>query len=141
MREWPPQSGDVVLSASDLTRFQVCPHASALDLRSLGGELLAAAEEDDSARLLQEKGNEHERAYLAQLRDAGRSIVTVERESDLDLAVAKTIEALRSGPDIVYQAALRTGAWSGYADFLERVARPSRLGGFSYEVADTKLKR
>lgn len=141
MREWPPQSGDVVLSASDLTRFQACPHASALDLRSLGGKPLAATEEDDSARLLQEKGNEHERAYLAQLRDAGRSIVTVERESDLDLAVAKTIEALRSGPDIVYQAALRTGAWSGYADFLERVPRPSRLGGFSYEVVDTKLKR
>ncbi len=28
-----------------------------------------------------------------------------------------------------------------YADFLERVARPSKLGDFSYEVVDTKLKR
>lgn len=33
------------------------------------------------------------------------------------------------------------GAWGGYSDFLERVERPSDLGGWSYEVVDTKLKR
>ena len=31
--------------------------------------------------------------------------------------------------------------WQGYADFLERIDTPSRLGDFSYEVVDTKLKR
>lgn len=29
--------------------------------------------------------------------------------------------------------------WRGYAEFLERVETPSVLGGWSYEVADTKL--
>jgi uncharacterized protein len=141
MREWPPQSAEVVLSASDLTRFQACAHATALDLRFLRGEPLVPAASDESAELLQAKGNEHEAAFLAGLRSTGRTIATIEREADLDVAVARTVEALHQGPDVIYQAALRSGPWSGYADFLERVERPSRLGEFSYEVVDTKLKR
>ena len=31
--------------------------------------------------------------------------------------------------------------WRGHSDFLHRVERPSALGAFSYEVADTKLAR
>ncbi len=34
-----------------------------------------------------------------------------------------------------------SGNWGGWSDFLERVERPSALGPFSYEVADTKLKQ
>ena len=33
------------------------------------------------------------------------------------------------------------GRWLGYADFLLRVETPSKLGAWSYEVADTKLAR
>lgn len=52
-----------------------------------------------------------------------------------------TRAALKGGKPIIYQAALAGGAWAGYADFLQHVERPSRLGDFSYEVIDTKLKR
>ena len=39
------------------------------------------------------------------------------------------------------QNALLGERWRGHADFLERVDRPSGLGSWSYEVADTKLAR
>lgn len=43
---------------------------------------------------------------------------------------------------MIYQGVLFDGArWRGYSDFLHRVERPSGLGSFSYEVADTKLTR
>ena len=48
----------------------------------------------------------------------------------------------RAGAEVIYQAALADGDWRGYADFLERVPRPSpALGDWSYEVIDTKLAR
>lgn len=53
----------------------------------------------------------------------------------------QTLEAMKAGPDIIFQGALLDGAWGGYSDFLERVERPSSLGAWSYEVVDTKLKR
>src|SRR5690606_34366666 len=52
----------------------------------------------------------------------------------------KTIEAMKAGVDVIYQARLKEeGKWSGWADFLMKVARPSKLGDWSYEVWDTKL--
>ena len=48
---------------------------------------------------------------------------------------------MRGGADVIYQATLFDGRWVGYADFLLRVERPSDLGPWSYEVADTKLAR
>jgi len=49
---------------------------------------------------------------------------------------------MRAGAEVIYQAVLFDGErWRGHADFLERVARPSAVGDWSYEVADTKLAR
>jgi predicted RecB family nuclease len=48
---------------------------------------------------------------------------------------------LAEGPDVVFQGAFLSGNWGGWSDFLERVEKPSALRSFSYEVADTKLKR
>ncbi|MEP2436381.1 MAG: hypothetical protein ABJH93_05720 [Roseibium sp.] len=42
---------------------------------------------------------------------------------------------------MVFQGAFLSDSWGGWSDFLMRVERPSALGEFSYEVADTKLKR
>ena len=70
-------------------------------------------------------------------------------EHDWTLATAEriargrdaTLEAMRAGADVVFQAALFDGRRLGYADFLRRVERPSALGEWSYEVWDTKLAR
>ena len=48
---------------------------------------------------------------------------------------------MRAGRDVIFQATFFDGRWRGHADFLLRVDRPSDLGDWSYEVADTKLAR
>jgi len=131
----------IVLSPSDLMRFQDCVHATMLHLRYLNGEPLAPAEDTASARLMQVKGDSHELAFLQTLRDAHKSIRTIDKEMAFQDAIEATRAALMEGSDYIYQAALSGGRWGGFADFVERIDRPSRLGAFSYEVIDTKLKR
>src|SRR5262245_24215380 len=136
------QGDAIILSATDLMRFQGCAHAVALDLRQLKGEPLIPAEDSAGARLIQAKGHAHEAAFLQSLKDAGKSVHTIDKDNlSFEDALAETRRALAEGADYIYQAALSGGRWSGYADFLERVGRPSGLGAFSYEIIDTKLKR
>src|SRR4029077_17982103 len=45
------------------------------------------------------------------------------------------------GVDVIYQASFFDGRWRGHADFLRRVESSRALGGWSYEVHDTKLAR
>ena len=96
----------------------------------------------ESAELVVRK---HELAYLASLREAGREVVEIERErglGGLEEAAARTRAAMRSGAEVIYQAALFDGnRRRGDADFLQCVDVPSGLGDWSYEVADTKLAR
>ena len=135
-------AGEIRLSAHDLMQFTACPHATRLDMAWLEGDAeLVPVEDSELNVLLQQHGIQHEAAYLSRLEAEGRQVVRIETETaSFDEAVAATREALHAGPDIVFQGALQGGMWGGYADFLERVAEPSRLGKFSYEVADTKLK-
>jgi uncharacterized protein len=132
----------IVLSATDLMRFAGCAHAVALDLRQLTGGRLKPVEDSAGARLIQAKGHAHEADFLRSLKDTGQSVASIDKDSlSFDECIAATRRALADGADYIYQAALAGGRWSGYADFLERVDRPSRLGAFSYEIIDTKLKR
>ena len=130
--------GNLRLYASDLQRFSVCRHATHLDLRKATGEDLEAAPDSEDAKLLGHLGNEHEQQYLSFLQRAGKTVVSIERGP---YAFDQTVEALKSGVDVVFQGALQGQNWHGYVDFLERVDTPSNLGNFSYEVVDTKLKR
>lgn len=82
------------------------------------------------------------RAFLERLKADGRSVVEISKDGvTLEAAVTATAAALAGGPDVVFQGAFLGGAWGGYSDFFERVETPSALGGWSYEVVDTKLKR
>ena len=133
--------GQIRLSATDLMRFTGCAHATKLDLAYLQGHGGPVPREDsDDALLLQKRGNAHEATHLKRLKDAGHSVVEIER-SGLAKNAEATRAALAEGPDVVFQGAFVSGNWGGWSDFLERVERPSALGPFSYEVADTKLKR
>lgn len=127
----------LVLSATDLTGFMGCAHRTKLDLMYLDGSGLRPATDSDEAALVQAQGNAHEAAYRETLKD----VVEIPDTGTVTSRIEATKIALREGPRIVYQAALFGENWGGYADFLERVERPSRLGAFSYEVTDTKLKR
>src|SRR5207247_3716881 len=56
-------------------------------------------------------------------------------------AHAATVDAMRAGVEVIYQATFSRGGWRGRADFLIRVDEPSELGAWSYEPYDTKLAR
>ena len=135
----------LLLSASDLINHLECPRLSRLDRAVALGETSIAPTRDEAADLLARKGDEHELAYLESLRAGGRRIVEIAFEpglSGLRRAAARTSQAMRAGAEVIYQAVLFDGErWRGHADFLERVARPSAVGDWSYEVADTKLAR
>jgi predicted RecB family nuclease len=132
---------DVLLSASDLMRFMSCKHATALDLRYARGEPLEPADDTEDAKILQKQGDEHESRYLAKLKAEGHSVIEFGRDVGLAAAAQATRAALSQGPDVLFQGAFFASPWGGWSDFLIRVERPSALGGFSYEVVDTKLKR
>jgi len=139
---------DLILSTSDLTKFVRCEYATFLDRGTKDGTLTSLARRPPSAmtELIADKGVEHEAAYVDQLRAAGKSIRTIEKApwstEALRDAEEETLNAMRDGVDCIYQAAFFDGRWAGYADFLERVDRPSPiLGAYGYEVVDTKLAR
>jgi uncharacterized protein len=100
---------------------------------------------DPELELLTRLGTEHEERNLARYRDGGRTVRAMSAPKasvqSYNLAQAETLEAMRSGTDTIYQATLFDGSWLGYADFLDKVDRPSNLGLHSYEVVDTKLAR
>lgn len=127
-----------LFSPSDLTTFLSCHHASFLDVKNLN-EDLEKKEQDNTSKLLQEKGIEHEKAFLQKLKDEGKSVCEIDPNLDINDQISKTIDAIKSGCDVVYQAVLKNDNWQGFADFLIKCDKPSNLGDYSYEVLDTKL--
>lgn len=137
------RSGSLVLSATDVTKHIACPHVTTLDHAAALGEIPKPdAGVDEQLQLIFDKGLEHERAYLDSLYERGLRVVEIPEEG---LTPAEreelTRHAMASGAEVIFQAALFDGAWVGYADFLLRVERPSDLGSWSYDIADTKLAR
>ena len=130
----------LLLSATDLTRFMGCQHATMLDLAYLRGEGPKPVETSEDAALFQKQGDAHEATHLEELKAEGRTIIEIPR-GPLAKAAQATRDAMTGGAEVIYQGAFLSGQWGGWADFLERVEIPSDLGPFSYEVADTKLKR
>ena len=137
------RGGLLVFSPSDLTAYLDCAHLSQLERLVALGSIERPAGDNRHADLVKEKGDLHERAYLDQLREQGRDVTTIELGDDFDWerAARDTEEAMRRGDDVIYQGVFVNGSWRGIADFLERVDSPSVLGGWSYEVSDTKLAR
>ena len=145
--------GTPVYSATDLVGFLACGHRFELERAALAGLVKKPIRSDPTIELIQERGYEHERRYLDDLRARGRTIVEIPRDGStantregLREATAQTEAAMRAGADVVYQATFFDEAWRGHADFLLRVDHaagepPSAFGAWHYEVADTKLAR
>ena len=131
------------LSATDLSNFLGCRHRTALDMEVAHGKHERPAENTDPLlELLFARGLEHERKYVESLSALGITPLDLtEFDKDRTVHVAETIKAMRAGERVIVQGALRDGRWFGKPDILRRVERPSDLGDWSYEVADTKLAR
>jgi predicted RecB family nuclease len=132
--------GTLRLSPTDLANHLACAHLTQLELRVVRGELERPVLDDPYGRILMDKGNLHEAAYLTRLEEQGLRVarmLTYDDEGFDDVEARRATEdAIRAGEaDVIYQAYLTDGAWRGFADFLER--QPDG----TYEPVDTKLAR
>ena len=139
--------GTLVVSATDLVGFLECDHLVTLEQLRARGELEKPVRDDPELELIRKRGFDHEQAYIARLRADGRTVDEIQLRDantpeELRAAQAETLAAMRRGDDVIFQATFFDGRWRGHADFLvRRDDRPSDLGSWSYDVADTKLAR
>ena len=133
----------IVLAPTDLSNYLGCSHSSRRDLEAAKGNIDRPIRYGPVLDALKERGRNHEQSYLTYLRDTGLQVVDA---SDCESSEAsqinsnkKTLSAMLSGADIIYQPVLANDSWCGRADFLKKIDRSSDLGAWSYEVIDTKL--
>jgi predicted RecB family nuclease len=130
--------GNLVFSPSDLITFMESEYASWMDRFYM--EFPDAVQPDqDSAedRILQARGEEHERTFLQELTGAGRDVCDLKGKTNSNTV----FDAMKAGRETIYQAPLASGCFAGFADFLMRVEGQSALGNYHYEAWDTKLAR
>lgn len=131
---------ELIYSPSDLNAFLENQCVTWLDRFDIEypGELKADEPEEED-ELIRRTGDEHERSFLAGLVSGGSDVLAIDRD-DPD-AFAKSVQGMHQGREVIYQARLECGEFAGWSDFLFRVEGASELGGWHYEVWDTKLAR
>ena len=134
------EKNQIIYSPSDLTLYMDSPFASWVEhMAIIKPELLSFADAtDEMMLLLQKKGALHEKEVLESFLEEKLNVVQIIQNPD---AEQDTYAAMKSGADIIYQAALSLSQFRGYADFLIKVEGKSRFGDYYYEVWDTKLSK
>ena len=109
-------NGQILYSPSDLVTFLGCHHASFLDVKALSEDMETAGART-TGQLLQKKkkGLEHEAAYLQRLKDEGKTVVEIPEDRSLRDRAALTLDAMKSGADVIYQAVFFAAPWRGDA--------------------------
>ena len=137
--------GTLIVSPSDLTGFLECEHLTQQELAAARGEFERPERKDPELEVLTKRGLEHEARHLVELRTSHQRVVEFPFPdgsiAGLTEAHEKTVAAMRDGVDVIYQGTLFDGRWRCHPDFLLKVDKPSKLGDYSYEVADAKLAR
>src|SRR6202162_2228816 len=137
--------GRLIVSPSDLTGFLECEHLTQQELSAARGEIARPERDDPMLDMLSRRGLEHEGRYLDGFRGKGLTIAEFPFPDcplpNREKAHADTVAAMQDGAHIIYQGTFFDGRWRCHPDFLIRVDRPSKLGDYSYEVADAKLAR
>jgi predicted RecB family nuclease len=133
-------TGQIRLSASDLSNHLACRHLTTLALQVARGERAEPEWAAPDLKVIQELGLRHEAAYLAHLGKQGLTVESLGHKDEKRL-LAETLALMEHGAELIAQGALRDGEWFGRPDVLRRVDRASKRWAWSYEVADTKLAR
>lgn len=129
------------LTATDLSNHLLCEHVTSLNLEEARGERAAPPIQAPHLVVIQQRGLEHERAYIDSLGNQSLSVADL-RECFIEAdAVAETHKAMAGGVEVIVQGALETAGWFGRPDILRRADAPSDLGSWSYEPYDCKLAR
>jgi uncharacterized protein len=132
----------IYLSASDLSTHMSCKHATFLDLQLVNKKIPSPPVYDNPSLVaLQQRGEQFEKDYIKQLKECAKTVVEISR-GNAEEAFAQTLDAMKKGVDIIYQARLEMDAWNGWADFLiKKVGKTGKFGNWYYEVMDTKLAK
>ena len=109
----------ILLSATDLAKHLACRHLMGLDLRNARGQLKRPFFNDPAATVLAERGFRHEAGCLAHLNDRGHKVLQDDATLQSENRFERTIDAMRSGVDVIAQADLKDGRWRS------RVAKPT----------------
>ncbi|MBU1699748.1 MAG: TM0106 family RecB-like putative nuclease [Candidatus Eisenbacteria bacterium] len=128
----------IQFSPTDLTNYLQNPYITWMDRLYLEHPDKATPDEQTGDQeLIQKKGIEHEHDFLDQLKAKHKNQLTeIPATND---RFKLTSEAMQKGSKAIYQAALTHKNFTGYADFLIKTDKPSKLGNYSYEIWDTKL--
>src|SRR5437588_10555986 len=114
-----------MFSPTSIANFLACQHLIALNQAEETGEIKKPFFADPLLDFLIRLGQAHEQAYLTQLTEQGLTIVEIPTDGSRRDAAARTVEAIRGGADVIYQASFlddqHDGQWYGRADFLVRV--------------------
>src|SRR6187549_2009732 len=134
------ETGGLALSATDVSNSVACGHLTGLEMSAVLGLRKRPYRHDPLGDLLKARGLEHEKAYVDHLKARGREVLDLSALRDPAPAAAATLEAMRTGQDVIVQAALldATGRWNGRPDVLLRTNTPGHWP-WSYEAVDTKL--
>ena len=95
---------------------------------------LTPDEETADEQLIAQTGDQHERTVLDEFKSSATNLVEVPKDDPV-VARTQTIRAISAKASIIYQAALESGRFAGFADFLTLQASGR------YQVWDTKLAR
>ncbi len=133
-----------LLTPSKITAWLECAHS--LNLRNQvesGIRDVTILPLNPLARLLNEKGNTHERNCLSDLENQGKSIYFVPGRNPSE-SFAQWVERIGNpmemGHDVIYQMPFVHEGVRGIADFLVKVKEPEE-GYAAYEPVDAKLTR
>ena len=90
---------------------------------------------------LQEEGDKHEKQLLEFFIQKGKSVANIQEqvEGNQKLRITKTVECMKKGFDVIYQASFKNLEMRGIADFLYKVPLKSDLGDWSYQPIECKL--
>ena len=130
-----------MFSATDISSFLACPHTATLKQAESRGEVKKPFFNDPAVDLLRKLGQEHERNHLRSLEADGLTVAKLEHDIRWNDGAVETLKAMQRGVDVVYQGVFLDSDWGGRPDFLTKVNSPSALGGWGYEVVETKLAR
>lgn len=133
--------GTIRLSATDLSNHLFCGHLTGLNVSESRGERTSPPVRAPHLVVIQQRGLDHEQAYITHLASEGLSITNFDdRRGDVD-SIAETLNAMAGGVDVIVQGALGNDRWFGRPDVLRRIEAPSKFGSWSYEPHDCKLAR
>jgi len=87
-------SGQIRLSATDLSNHLACHHLTSLDLGVARGQRNAPDWKSPDLVVIQELGMRHEAAYLQSLKEKGASLVDLREIKSEQQALAETISCM-----------------------------------------------